>query len=808
MRLLLLLLLLSALSASCSAYFRGWPNRVERVDISDCPINYFGTTTRKIWITLFSKGSLQCMTRFHPDRPSTKEDLCFRVEKETNSRAVTLAMNVTEMPELMKTHVKKSSLDPGTLTCMFRISYEAEYDFYYANLGKISVLYAEGDFSDNRRRTEMKTFLGEVEIRRKLLPLKGKKPMAVLFFLNACQDIFGLKMNPVPVDLKKNCQKFIACDMDGNVKTQNLCDASQQCDGHGSCVKATKVSCSVFASSVIDSSNQLRHIEDSCSYVLLSKPPSLYVLAKYGYRRRTDTPFLDTVYFRAGATVVELLRGGEVKVNKTKVQLDMTEKAFDSVTLSKNSREVQAVAGAVSITFDGTSCFISAPGHQQNEGLCVNCKVCSLSKYRNMDLSRAGCRMKFKTEPDTSIDCEAHKKDCESFFANESSAVFIKACSDLLCKYGDLDRLSSHIQTCYALRTGQNHSNQSCGGPTPCLNHECAPHEFCGETKAKEPKCICREDFMDPYRKGQKYGEKTQCDVNTSSVELPVCLLEDKGYNVSELRLLDGDCKGEIMKNHMVKFWFSHDKLCGAKVTSNNTHITYMNVIMGHDPEGTVVTHEDLVFMNFSCSYSNQDSSVMTIKILDKSVVHQFAMGEYDFKVRQKVCLDPECREKLKRGDVLGLGGSLYVHLDVDDLDPRVALRIKNCWGSTKQDGGGVRHNLITDGCTHPSDTKVNVTENGEGDHCSFTFRVFRFLYHPGIVHMNCEVELCLKDENDENSCRPKCDQKGRSTTALPPVTDTTAEFRHRRSVSSVWPAAFVSLSWTTQEEPVPVKAD
>lgn len=277
----------------------------------------------------------------------------------------------------------------------------------------------------------------------------------------------------------------------------------------------------------------------------------------------------------------------------------------------------------------------TAPGQWNGEIPLVHYKTSSISvnasQQRSAFVSRS-CSVLQEVEP--FVSCNS-KVDPEHFIA---------ACTNLLCNYPDVDGLYCHVLETFA-RTCKIEDWRDAFGCCKTLMHSflsqlvhlpfqqmlwmwlndvlfsvCQLLLFVWTTAAVSmsfvesvrrapplvsaaPCSLCRTNLpsltvgrvTESFKNTQSYlkipsavfsscmisGDPTVCQHNSASVILIACLLVEEGFDVTALRLNDGNCTGRKDKvTNTIRFSFSDSEKCGGEIIVGFTFI--------HSSSGTV----------------------------------------------------------------------------------------------------------------------------------------------------------------------------------------------------------------------------
>ncbi|XP_038588629.1 uncharacterized protein LOC119913301 [Micropterus salmoides] len=600
----------------------------------------------------------------------------------------------------------------------------------------------------------------------------------------------------------------LICD-DTAVLRVTGCPPVERCQDYNTCV--FDYICTVTGPTVIDFLSQVNSVPDRCAYSLLSGPsvPGFHVLGNFRERRRKDVSFVDSVTLQLDGPGVQIQvdQDGRVWLDKNTLTLNSTAQLVHGVELSKDQTGVTAKVvlsnKVLLVFFDGNTAQIHLKGGKDPslQGLCANSSVPLSSVRLPAAYSASGCEVHYSDSADSLINCTMTTERCNLLNEAPFTAChnytnpepYITACTDTMCNYPPADGLHCQFLEAYARACSLYSSNTledlmseaGCSPPQAfCQGKMCNAHEFCAENTGGEPSCFCRAIFATPYISAGTFGDPTICMQNSASVTLVGCLLEEKGFNYSALHLNDQTCTGQVDKQtHMVTFSFNSSNTCGAVVTINNSQIFYMNTIKSQNSSSDVITHQDQVYINFSCFYTQPDVKTVAFRIMDHSVIQQITSGPWNYTVTMKTYTDAGLTQAVESSTEVQLNQKIWVELKTDGLDGGlVTVVTDSCWATNQASPSGrPRYNLIIKGCANPSDRTVQVKGNGLGPSNSFSFNMFRFSSNSGDVYLHCKLNLCVKQNN---SCAPICNGGA----------------RRRRSARVQYEAdssAFITMAWT-----------
>ncbi|XP_024655734.2 alpha-tectorin [Maylandia zebra] len=770
------------------------------VDISSCPITYYGQKYEKLYVTFTRRDIVMCFDKFYDPR---NEGDCIVGSSPDKRRA---AFNIVQAESVLERWVKnKTQTIQNSLRCSVQITMQissSKISLHLFNFGTEAAMFLEA------RGTGLVAFYTQVS---DVVINKVEVNNIVYQSQNHTIDISGCRHSDTVykpgtvVNSDPQICSNVTCSETATLQTSG-CGPLEHCQGNGICVLDTMLdsTCTVTGPTVIDVHGHMNSIQDRCAYSLFSTPllPDFLVLGNFRDRRRKDVSFLDSVTLRVDGHDIHLEQGGRVQLDDSTLTLSSSPQLVHGVQLSKDQTGVTAELTKlnISVFFDGNTAQILLEGQAGSsvEGLCGNSSS-SLSDLRLSEYSSTSCEMQYSETADSTIDCNSVTERCnllkEAPFSSCNTDIdpepYITACTDTLCKYPAVDGLNCQFLKAYARACSlHNHaldgwtSNTGCSSEAFCQDRTCSDHEFCGEkTVSGDTRCFCRTIFASKYQANNSLGDATVCKENSASLTLVGCLLEDKDINYSALQLNDPTCRGRVDKlTHMVTFSFNSSNRCGTVVTTNNSYIIYKNTIRSQN-YSDVITRKDQVQIDFSCVYSQPSIHTATFRIRDWSVAQRITSGAWNYTLTIKAYTDAGRTQLVEWNSELQLNEKIWMVLKTDGLDgSMVSVVTDSCWATDKASPtSSPRHDLIINGCANPADPTVQVEENGLATSTYFSFNMFRFTGGSSDIFLHCQLHLCPKQGNN---CIPTCNTPARV---------------HRSASLTYEPEApaFISVSWT-----------
>ncbi|KAK2899436.1 hypothetical protein Q8A73_012565 [Channa argus] len=796
-----LLIYLSALSLMAGAdEYRSF-SASSVLDISSCPITFYGQTYEQIYVSFTSENVSICFNDFY--NPQTTGDCVVGPKAKIDSVYFTISPSDPSSEYILISAIPTIK---NHLQCLLLFTFILDQmtmtNIYLANFGTQTAVYLSTSLSDPV------VFDAHVS---------GTTVDSWNVTGSTFADISGCRYSgnvykpgtSVLLSSSGTCLN-VSCNETAVLSTQVLTGNSNPTVTTDTIPDSTTPTCTVTGSTVIDFNGQVNSVQDRCVYSLVSDDniPDFLVLGNFQERRRKGVSFLESVKLRldGSGVLIHLEQGGRVQLDDTTLTLNSSTQLVHGVELSKDQTGVTVKVSlsnyTTSVFFDGYTAQISltGPGLPSHlSGLCGNSSS-SLSELRLPNYSVSGCEIQYNDTADSTINCTTMTERCnllkEAPFTTCNSLndpqPYVTACTNTLCKYPAVDGLSCQFLKAYSRACNlQNNetvgdwwTKAGCSAPQAfCQDRTCSPHEFCGEkTDGGETRCFCRALFASKYTSTHSLGGPTICSQDSASLSLVGCLLEDKGIDYSTLHLNDQTCRGHMdQQTHMVTFSFNNSNTCGAVVTTNNSQVIYKNAITNQNSSSDIITRHDQIYIDFSCVETKPDIKTMSFSIKDSSVIQHITSGAWSYTLTMKAYTNAKRTQAVEPSTEVQLDQRIWVELKTDGLDDSlVAVVTDSCWATSEPSpSGSLRYDLIINGCANPTDQTVKVEGNGLGTSNYFTFNMFQFTGKSGDIYLHCKLQLCVKENND---CVPVCN----------------AASRRRRSLRSKYEAAaFITMAWT-----------
>ncbi|XP_067378941.1 uncharacterized protein [Channa argus] len=794
------LIYLSALSLLTGAAAQQQFNGSSQLDISSCPIAYYGETYKQLYVNLTSENVAICFDGFYD--PETGGDCIVGPLVAEEAFEFYISVNDDDGGFQQPLPTIKSVLQ-CTVNLEFTYSGK-EVELVLGNFGTQAAVYL---FTELEGSTVFDVMISDQKV-NKLNVTNTPEHLQEFSVvdISACRFLGAVYPTDSVVSFDPDTCTNVTCSSTAELLDVR-CGPSETCQGNNICLMDTIYTCTLVGPTVIDFNGNVAYVEDRCAYVVLSdlSDPDYRVIATFQERRRKDVSFLDSFIVEGPGVQINLKQDGIFRLGDTPITFEELSQLIPGIKFDVDQNGRLSTFSMFNYTFssffDGTMAQFSFQVPREQElslqGLCGNSNQ-SLSDLRVSDLSAGGCEIKYSDTPDSSMYCPTATQFCfrllEDPFMSCHRFVdpmpYIQACTETLCKYPQVDGvncefLGAYVRACslQEIDIAKNwNSLADCSLPPPfCQGRTCTANEFCGERLNNgQSGCLCRALFASNYRETNTIGGPTVCGPNSASLTLVGCLLEEKGVDYSALHLFDPACKGEIdEQTHMVTFTYDNIDTCGTEVTANGSQVIYTNAITNLKSYTDVIVRRDQVYINFTCVQTQPDVKTMSFKIKDSSVIVHITSGAWNYTLTMNAYADSKRTQVLGSNTDVLLDQRIWVELDTHGLDDNlVSVVTESCWATADPSPtGALRYNLIVNGCPNPNDPTVKVYGNGDGTSNYFAFNMFQFTGHSGDIYLHCNLQLCVKN------CVPACDGGARRRRSLGPK----YESEHSALISMAW---------------------
>ncbi|KAI4806020.1 hypothetical protein KUCAC02_010612 [Chaenocephalus aceratus] len=756
------------------------------MDITSCPITYYGQKYDKVYVAFESNTFSLCFNGSY--QTGIKND-CIFMSGGTADRGG-LSVFTKEIPEGSGVHRLLPNLsNAGKCINIIPLKDSQQSEIQQVELGNFgsqAILAIRTHSGYTNRDVEADAQVDGVSVFKQTYQA-AETNVGVITDVSGCRLAGVVYKTNTTVSDPTTCTS-VMCDFSGVATVINDCGPMEQCQGDGSC--GFKTMCTVTGSAVINIVGRVESVPDRCGYTLVgpSVIPGFKVLGVFQERRRKDVSFLERVILQLDSPNVQisLEQGGRVQLDEKVLKVNGSAQVVHGVELSRDHRGVTAQLSksqyTVHVLFDGNTALIhmTAPSETAVQGLCGNSNT-PLIQQKAAEHSAPGCGMEYAEAADSNINCNLTTDWCNLLKEAPFSAChehidpepYMAACTHTLCKYPAVDGLKCQFLEAY-VKACHLHSNvtvdrwttkTSCPAVprASCQDRFCSDNEFCGERHVGYPRCLCRAIFASKYKSANAYGEPTECTKKSASVAMANCLLEDKSIDYSFLHLNDEACKAEMDElTHMVTFKFNSSNTCGTVVMANNSQIIYKNTILRRNlSDSGMINRQSPVLIDFSCYYAQPEIKSLVIRLKHRAVMQEMTSGEWKYNLTMKAYSDAERNNVIQPDTDIQLDQHIWVEIETEGLDEKVVVMVMDsCWATDQPSpSGALRYDLIANGCANPADQTVKVEGNGLGTSNFFSFNSFQFTGSSANVYLHCKLELCV---NQSNACAPICSEGAR----------------------------------------------
>ncbi|XP_076820225.1 pancreatic secretory granule membrane major glycoprotein GP2-like [Clavelina lepadiformis] len=181
---------------------------------------------------------------------------------------------------------------------------------------------------------------------------------------------------------------------------------------------------------------------------------------------------------------------------------------------------------------------------------------------------------------------------------------------------------------------------------------------------------------------------------------------------------------------------------CGIKMRRDETHgyLFKQNIVWNKRDENIERKH---ILVDFQCNYTDR-YEIMAGPIIPTVTTIDFETSYGTFTVQMDLFRDQSFSSQSKYGfqPVIAIEDEVCVQQSLVNVNPEhLVLTLLNCWASTKQDGTGLTHSLVSNKCSNEETTEV--VQNGEGSEAQFCFQMFKWQENFNAVYVHCLVNVC-----------------------------------------------------------------
>ncbi|XP_047467401.1 pancreatic secretory granule membrane major glycoprotein GP2 [Mugil cephalus] len=224
---------------------------------------------------------------------------------------------------------------------------------------------------------------------------------------------------------------------------------------------------------------------------------------------------------------------------------------------------------------------------------------------------------------------------------------------------------------------------------------------------------------------------------------------------VSDLHLNDPDCRGVEVGDDYVFSIKKNLSDCGTVMTSDDTHIMFINTI--HNNYSDIITR-NYINITFVCRYPinymvRQPNGENMIRVDVKTITLNTEDG--NFSVSMLLYKDEAFEDRWTTVPSLTLDDDIFVKVFMIPAD--LMLRMERCWATPTSDPySNIQYTFIRDSCpVLTSEQTLSVLRNGQGPEALFRIQMFKFVGSSYTnVFLHCNVQIC---HNGPGLCQPNC---------------------------------------------------
>ncbi|KAK7903928.1 hypothetical protein WMY93_016535 [Mugilogobius chulae] len=242
----------------------------------------------------------------------------------------------------------------------------------------------------------------------------------------------------------------------------------------------------------------------------------------------------------------------------------------------------------------------------------------------------------------------------------------------------------------------------------------------------------------------QELNETVICTNDHMEVIIPSAFFLNKvpPVYVWDLHLNDPECRGAEVGDDYVFSIKTNLSDCGTIMTSDDSHIMFINTI--HNNHSEVITR-NYINITFVCRYPanymvQQPNGENMIRVDDIFLNTE----DGNFSVSMLLFKDELFQDQWTTVPSLTLDDNVYVKVYM--IPALLTLRMERCWATPTSDPySNVQYNFIRDSCPVLSpDQTLSVLKNGQAPEALFRLQMFKFVGSSYTnVFLHCNVQLC-----------------------------------------------------------------
>ncbi|XP_037652141.1 pancreatic secretory granule membrane major glycoprotein GP2 [Sebastes umbrosus] len=271
---------------------------------------------------------------------------------------------------------------------------------------------------------------------------------------------------------------------------------------------------------------------------------------------------------------------------------------------------------------------------------------------------------------------------------------------------------------------------------------------------------VTSAEFLQPEEE-EELNETVICTNDHMEVVIPSAFFLNKlpPVYVWDLHLNDPDCRGVEVGDDYVFSIKTNLSDCGTIMTSDETHIMFINTI--HNNDSDVITR-NYINITFVCRYPinylvQQPNGENMIRVDVRTITLNTEDG--NFSVSMLLYKDDAFEDRWTTVPSLTLDDNIFVKVFM--IPAHLMLRMERCWATPTSDPySNIQYTFIRDSCPVLSNEQtLSVLKNGQGPEATFRIQMFKFVGSSYTnVFLHCNVQIC---HNTPGLCQPNCSSEG-----------------------------------------------
>nr|XP_039270260.1 alpha-tectorin-like [Styela clava] len=274
--------------------------------------------------------------------------------------------------------------------------------------------------------------------------------------------------------------------------------------------------------------------------------------------------------------------------------------------------------------------------------------------------------------------------------------------------------------------------------PNPCVYGRCTTDTDDGSST----KCICDDNWTGIHCNLPQ--PEVLCRNKTIDIFIDERIVTEQGLSSSPdfIHFLNApECKAVSTSGGYYLKINAPFKECGVEITHTGDDYVFQQQVVWNQLGETI--ERPLVLLDFKCTY--QDKYIVSFgEITPYVTTVDFETSYGTFRVDMNLYKSSSFAEEDRYGarPVVAIEDQVCVSTELQNVMPQdLVLTNKECWASTKRDGSGDAHYLVSEKCK--DDPTTDILSNGEGDFARFCFQMFKWKDSMEEIYMHCIVNVC-----------------------------------------------------------------